>query len=224
LQRGFVEAPVIIQDEMEKDVGGGVCQVATTLHAAAVHGLLEIVRRRSHSRPSGYAPLGLDATVIDREVDLRIKNPYETPLMIHAFLPSRYAIRVELLGLDPPARVEHRYAVIETQDFHRRVYTKTELGPDTVKLKQKGILGYDIVSVVDISYPDGRTDRKRYKSKYWPVPEVFWVGPHVDPSALPPLPERATHVVIDGKGKHPDGQDPAETGAPYLDGDLRPTG
>lgn len=223
LERGFVEAPVIVEDEMEKDVGGGVCQVATTLHAAAVHGLLEIVRRRSHSRPSGYAPLGLDATVIDREVDLRIKNPFDVPLMVHAYLPSRYVIRVELLGLDPPAKVEHRYAVIETQEFHRRIYTKPELAPNTIKQKQKGILGYDIVSVLDISYPDGRTDRRRYKSKYWPVPEVFWVGPGVDLSELPPLPEQATHVVVDRKAQP---QDPAGIAgpAPYLDGDLRPSG
>ncbi|HEY2409362.1 MAG TPA: VanW family protein, partial [Polyangiaceae bacterium] len=76
--RGFVEAPVIVLDELEPGVGGGVCQVASTLHAAAVLGDLEVVQRRSHSRPSGYTPLGLDATVVDGELDLKFKNPYDT--------------------------------------------------------------------------------------------------------------------------------------------------
>jgi vancomycin resistance protein YoaR len=70
-ERGFRNAPVIVQDELEEGLGGGVCQVASTLFAAAMLGGLEIVTRRSHSRPSGYAPLGLDAVVIYPEVELR---------------------------------------------------------------------------------------------------------------------------------------------------------
>ncbi|HYP90083.1 MAG TPA: VanW family protein, partial [Polyangiaceae bacterium] len=53
VERGFVDAPVIVADEVEPGVGGGVCQVATTLFAAGVLGGLDVVQRRSHSRPSG---------------------------------------------------------------------------------------------------------------------------------------------------------------------------
>lgn len=192
--RGFVWAPVIVNDEMEPGVGGGVCQVATTLHAAAVYGLLDVEQRRSHSRPSGYAPLGLDATVIYGKVDLKLKNPYDTALIVHAYLPSRTTLRVELLGREPPGLVEHVYAVTEKHDFTRRVASKSFLAPGAQERKQKGTPGYDVVSVVRVRYPDGTEKRRSYRSKYYPVPEVYWVSEGSDLSELPELPEGATHT------------------------------
>jgi vancomycin resistance protein YoaR len=193
-KRGFVDAPVIVEDVMEPGIGGGVCQVATTVFAAAVYGNLEIVKRRSHSRPSGYAPLGLDATVIDHEVDLRIKNPYPVPILIHAFLPTETSIKVELLGHTLPVKVEHQYGVTERHDFVRRVKFTDEV--QQPKRKQKGNYGYDVVSVVKIAAADGKTTRKSYSSTYYPVPEVYWVPPSFDLAQLPPLPEGASDTVI----------------------------
>jgi vancomycin resistance protein YoaR len=198
IERGFTWAPVIVEDELESGVGGGVCQVASTLHAASVHGALEVVERRSHSRPSGYVPLGLDATVIDGEVDLKLKNPYDLPVIIHAFLPTPTRLRVELLGQNPPGKVEHLYAVTRTHEFYRRVTTKPWFEASKEVRRQKGRKGFDVVSVVRITYPDGRTAQRQYSSKYYPVPEVFWVGPGHPIHELPELPEGATYVEVDG--------------------------
>lgn len=198
-ERGFVDAPVIVNDEMEKDVGGGVCQVASTLHAAAVFGNMEIVLRRSHSRPSGYAPLGLDATVIDGIQDFRFRNPYDTPILIHAYLPSRYVIRVELLGRDPTVQVEHKYTVTSTTPYSRRIWRRPDLGPGTFELKQEGSPGYEVTSWLTIRGPNGEVSRRSYPSRYYPVPEVFWVSPDFDLSKLPPLPKGVTEVVVDGE-------------------------
>lgn len=198
-ERGFVDAPVIVNDEMEKDVGGGVCQVSSTLHAAAVFGNLEIVRRRSHSRPSGYAPLGLDATVIDGIQDFRFRNPYDTPILIHAYLPSKYVIRVELLGRDPAVEVEHKYTVASTTPYSRRIWRRPELGPGSSERKQKGSVGYEVTSWLSIRGQNGEVERRSYPSRYYPVPEVFWVSPDFDLSQLPPLPKGVTEVVVDGE-------------------------
>lgn len=197
--RGFVDAPVILNDELELDVGGGVCQVATTLHAAAVYGNLEIVRRRSHSRPSGYAPLGLDATVIDGKVDLRVRNPFDEPLLVHVNFPSTYVIRVELLGRDPDVQVEHAYAVTQVEPFARRVWRREEAPLGGFELKQKGSQGMDVVSVVKVKHEDGTVDRKTYRSKYYPVPEVFWIGDGASPRALPQMSKETVGLVIDGE-------------------------
>jgi len=191
--RGFVDAPVIVADEVEPGVGGGVCQVATTLFAAGVLGGLDVVKRRSHSRPSGYAPLGLDATVIDGEVDLQLRNPYPVPIIVHAFLPVPTRIRVEMLGTTAPGKVEHTYAVTKSEDFFRRIARHDELRPDQVKRQQKGIPGYDVVSTVRTRYVDGSERVRHYRSTYYPVPEIYWVGRDVDTETLPALPERATH-------------------------------
>lgn len=196
--RGFVDAPVIINDELETDVGGGVCQVATTLHAAAVFGNLEIVTRRSHSRPSGYAPLGLDATVIDGKVDLQIRNPFDEPVLVHVSFPDVYRIRVEILGRNPEVKVDHAFTVTHREPFARRVWHREEIPLGGFEMKQKGSEGMDVVSVLRIQHKDGKQDRRSYHSKYYPVPEVFWLGEGATPAALPKMPEGATALVIDG--------------------------
>lgn len=190
-ERGFVDAPVIVNDVMESGMGGGVCQVATALHAAAVFGGLNIVERRSHSRPTGYAPLGLDAVVLDDVQDLRLRNPYETPIYVRAYLPSRYVLRVELLGVERPGTVKHDFWVAKRYDYTRRVVVKAELPSGTFKQVQKGGYGYDTVSTITHVKPDGQREAYRYKSKYYPVPEVLWVGPGTNPKSLPPLPDGA---------------------------------
>ncbi|MDF3071604.1 MAG: vanW [Polyangiaceae bacterium] len=199
LERGFVDAPVIVADELEPGVGGGVCQVATTLFAAAVLGGLDVVKRRSHSRPSGYAPLGLDATVIDGEVDLQLRNPYPVPVIVHASLPVPTRVRVEMLGKSSPGKVQHTYSVRKSEDFFRRVDRRPELLPDQVKRHQKGIPGYDVLSTVRTRFVDGSERVRHYSSTYYPVPEIYWVGSAVDPETLPALPDRATHMEVQGE-------------------------
>jgi vancomycin resistance protein YoaR len=206
--RGFVDAPVIVADELEPGVGGGVCQVASTLFAASVLGGLDVVQRRSHSRPSGYTPLGLDAAVLDGEVDLQLRNPYPVAIIVHAYLPTPTTIRVEMLGVSAPGKIEHTYAVRKSEDFYRRVAKRPELRADQVKRHQKGIPGYDVVSTVRTRYVDGTERVRRYASTYYPVPEVYWVGSDVDPESLPPLPERATHTELQG-------EEPATTAASF---------
>jgi vancomycin resistance protein YoaR len=199
LEFGFTWAPEIIDDELQPGVGGGTCQVASTLHGAAVLGALDVVQRRSHSRPSSYTKLGLDATVIYGEVDLKIRNPYDSPLIIHAYTPTDRSLRVELLGREPPGKIEYSYGVSKRYDFYRRVTTKPFLEPGRRIKKQKGIFGYDVVSIIKVVHPDGTSLVKFYRSEYRPTPEVFWVGPGFDVATLPELPEGATRVEVDGK-------------------------
>ena len=196
--RGYLEAPVIVDDEIEPGVGGGVCQVATTLHAAAVLGGLEVIERRSHSRPSGYAPLGLDATVIDGSVDLKLRNPYSVPISVATSFPERFRIRVELLGLSLSERIEHQFAVGKRHDFYRRVVTRPELANGSYQRKQKGSFGFDVQSVVTSTRDGVVQRRRRYRSRYWPVPEVYWVGPDTELSILPELPDGVSGVQRDG--------------------------
>jgi vancomycin resistance protein YoaR len=196
LERGFTWAPEIYDDELTPGIGGGVCQVASTMHAVALYGGLEIVRRRSHSRPSSYIKMGLDATVIFGEVDLKIRNPYPRAVLVHAFVPSSGLLRIELLGVPPPRQVDFRSGVVERHDFYRRVRTKSEMA-DRSKRKQRGNFGYDVVSTLRVERHDGSVYTRNYRSEYRPTPEVYWVGPDVDPSSLPELPEGAAGVQLD---------------------------
>ncbi|MBN2196287.1 MAG: VanW family protein [Polyangiaceae bacterium] len=199
LERGFTWAPEIYDDELIPGVGGGTCQVASTLHAVAVMGGLEIVRRRNHSRPSSYVPLGLDATVIDGDVDLVIRNPYPVPLVLHAVVPERGRLRIEILGTELEGEVKYTYAVLERYPFYRRVTTRPELDSGTVKRRQKGGFGYDVRSTIRIRSRGGEETVRHYRSEYRPTPEVYWVGVGGEASSLPALPAGADRVVVDGQ-------------------------
>jgi vancomycin resistance protein YoaR len=192
--RGFALAPEIQGDEMQLGYGGGTCQASTTLYVAAVFGALDILERTAHSRPSHYAQMGLDATVSYPLTDLKIRNALPFPILIHAFLPTPTSVRVELLGGDPVAKVEYVYAVNSTEDFFRRVEVRRDLGSGQRVLHQKGIMGFDVTSVVRLRYYDGRQDERHYFSGYRPAPEIYWIAPGYDVASLPPLPEHANGV------------------------------
>jgi hypothetical protein len=140
--------------------------------------------------------MGLDATVIYGEVDLKIRNPYPNPVILHAFLPTPNRLRIELLGQAPAGKVEYTYWVEDKQEFYRRVTTQPWLGSRSIR-RQKGSRGYHVRSLVRVLGPDGSSESRAYKSEYRPTPEVYWVGPEHDAATLPELPEGAATVEYD---------------------------
>lgn len=81
---GFKEALEIVNGEFVPGVGGGVCQLSSTLYNAALLANLEIVERYNHSKPLSYVPLGRDATVAFGSLDFRFANNTAKPIMIMA--------------------------------------------------------------------------------------------------------------------------------------------
>lgn len=73
-ERGYKNAGVIVNGEFDRGMGGGMCQVSTTLYNAVVRADLEIVERYNHSRPISYVPLGTDAAVAQGYKDFQFKN------------------------------------------------------------------------------------------------------------------------------------------------------
>jgi vancomycin resistance protein YoaR len=204
LDRGFQYAPEIVGDELTVGVGGGTCQVSSTLHGAAVYGGLEVVDRKSHSRPSDYTKLGLDATVAYPRVDLKIRNPHDFTIAVHAHVPEPGLLRVELLGGDVIDTVEYKYGVARIEQYVRRITVRRFLKEGRVVKRQKGTRGMDVFSWVTVRFKDGRENKLSYFSGYRPTPEVFWVAPDYDPGELPDLPKWAKGV----EGRlHSDGSD-----------------
>ncbi len=83
-ERGFLPAKIIEKGEFVEGVGGGVCQVSTTLYNAALLSGLKIVEYHPHSLAVSYVPPSRDAMVSGTYFDLKISNPYNTPVYIRA--------------------------------------------------------------------------------------------------------------------------------------------
>lgn len=83
-EQGFLDAVIIENGKYTDGLGGGVCQVSTTLYGAILRTELEVTARRPHSLVSGYVDPGQDAMVSWGLSDLAFYNPYDTPVLLHA--------------------------------------------------------------------------------------------------------------------------------------------
>ncbi len=95
-ERGYATAPVILREVRQLQLGGGICQVASTVFAAALLAGLTVTERSRHSSPVDYIALGEDATIAWGFKDLKIRNDLEEPVRL----------RVGIVGSTLAARFE----------------------------------------------------------------------------------------------------------------------
>lgn len=82
--KGYRSAPIIVRGELAEGIGGGICQVSSTLFNAVDQAGLQIVSRYSHSRHVPYVLPGRDATVSWNGPDFAFRNSYNEPVIIRA--------------------------------------------------------------------------------------------------------------------------------------------
>ncbi|WP_210366512.1 VanW family protein [Bacillus sp. REN3] len=104
--KGYKPAPVIVRGELSEGIGGGICQVSSTLFNAADRSGMKIVERYSHSKQVPYVPPGRDATVSWQGPDFSFKNIYNQPILIRA--KSFHGQMVVLLYSSEDINVEKR--------------------------------------------------------------------------------------------------------------------
>lgn len=84
LENGYKEAPVIIKNELVEGIGGGICQVSSTLYNAVLLAGLDVTERTHHSMPLTYISPGRDATINEDSIDFRFVNNLDYPVCIQA--------------------------------------------------------------------------------------------------------------------------------------------
>lgn len=77
-ENGYVVAPLI----KGYGIGGGICQVSSTLYAAMCQALMPVIERYPHSKPIAYLPVGLDATISEGYMDLKFANNFDKPIQL----------------------------------------------------------------------------------------------------------------------------------------------
>ena len=130
---GFYTAQEYVDGKTVEGIGGGTCQVSTTLYSAVLYADMTITARENHMMTIGYAPLGQDATVAYGSVDFKFKNSSDYPVKISA-VTNGSAITVSIIGTAwEPARevkLSHSTAMSGKNTVVtsvRRVYSNGEL-------------------------------------------------------------------------------------------------
>ncbi len=188
-ERGFRNAPVIANGRIRQGLGGGVCQVSTTLHLASLSAGLEIVEHRTHSRTSSYAAAGLDATVAWGTIDYKIRNPYDFPVTVRSFATGEGVMRVELEGVDLP-ELEVATQKLRDLPIRDRVVVDESLAPGERVVDSQGRAG----SVIRITRTAEDGTREVFRRRYRSAPRIIRVGaaPTVEaPSVEAPSAEAA---------------------------------
>ncbi len=96
-ENGFYTAKEYVDGQSVDGIGGGTCQVSSTLYSAVLYADMNIVERLNHMMTVGYIPLGQDATVADGGVDFKFRNNSDYPVKVSAYT-SGATITVSIIG------------------------------------------------------------------------------------------------------------------------------
>jgi vancomycin resistance protein YoaR len=184
--RGYRVAPVLVNGELVPGIGGGICQVSSTLFNAALLADLRIVKRTNHSRPVTYVPLGRDATVVDNAIDFQFMNDTNQPLYILSEIgDNSYTVR--LLGYGQPASDQNKKIVkitskmVEELPFGELVEIDPTMPPGERQVEKNGAPGYRMelwrqVTVNNVIVKNELLGRFQYR----PVARRIKVGPEIE--------------------------------------------
>lgn len=190
-EAGYKNAPVIVNNELVDGLGGGVCQVSTTLYNAILLANLEVVERSNHSLPVSYVPIGRDATVVYDALDFKFRNNTESYLYIKSFIHSGQ-LSLKIYGNTAYKR-DVAVNTWVTKEIDPKVVYETD--PNLPKgeqvVKQEGAKGF-IASAERVVSFNGVVEKKEKlsSSDYSPINKVIAVGAmeQVLPKIVPSTP------------------------------------
>lgn len=195
---GYRDAPVIVNGKIVPGIGGGICQVSTTLYNAVLRAGLEVVERRNHSLPVSYIPLGQDATFANGYINFKFRNSTGSYLLIHTETDDRHIV-VKLFG-NAPANITYdiESKVVETLPPPEKYVKNPALPVGRKQVLVKGKPGY-VVETYRITKNNGAVVAQSRISRdtYSPQPTIIATNTKSagqDPKAGPPAPP----IVEDG--------------------------
>ncbi len=209
IANGFKMAPVYANGKTEQGVGGGICQVSSTLYSAVLYADLQVDERRNHSMTVAYLPKGQDATVSYGAIDFKFSNNTEYPVKIVSKAGGG-AVEVSLVGTAPEKekKVTITNSVISSTAPTVKETPNPELKPDEKKVISTGKTGY-VVDTYKTVYVDGVkiSSKKITRSSYRMVPTEVEVGVSseaTDGPVVSPEPSESTEPTDTNEPMNPE--------------------
>ncbi|MCI5970489.1 MAG: VanW family protein [Oscillospiraceae bacterium] len=176
-QTGFKTAKVYQGGEIVDGIGGGICQVSTTLYNAVLYADLSIDYRTNHSMPVSYAPAGRDATVSYGSIDFKFSNNQGYPIKLSCSASGGKLI-CSVYGIN----LKHKKVEITTQTISTTPFSVKEVEDNTLpegtrKVKQAGSAG-SVVDTFKTVYINGESQgtKKISRSNYSAITQIELVG------------------------------------------------
>ena len=173
-ERGYKIAKVYEEGQVVDGLGGGICQVSSTLYNAVVKAGLEVLERKNHSLPVAYVKLGRDATVSYGTLDFRFRNNLQYPVRIESTVGGG-TLTIKICGIQtsPNRTVDIETETVAVLDYTQKVIVDENLPMGTEEVIQKGKTGYRVKSYRVTKENGVEVDRKQISiDTYSPVAEI----------------------------------------------------
>lgn len=184
-EKGYLPASIYTSGTVAEEVGGGICQVASTLYLAALESDFEIVQRSAHQFTVSYMPLGMDASIYWGSQDLKFRNTSGYPVRIYAATDG-YTVDVSVVGTKTDdTYVEMEYEIISTYEPEEREQIDWQQESGYSEVVNTAITGYYVQSYRCHYAADGTllSRVKETVSNYNKRDKLTMVGP---PETEPP--------------------------------------
>lgn len=147
-ERGYKVATAYNAGEITEELGGGICQVSTTLFNAVVKSDLTVTERHNHSLPVSYVDKGKDAAVSWGAQDLQFINDSDEPVYIVAYLDGDKRVRIGLFGrlIENGEYITVESKITYSKDFETQYQYNAFLLPGDVVEVQTGRNTYEAVA------------------------------------------------------------------------------
>ncbi len=181
---GYLPELVIKGNEIKPEVGGGLCQIGTTLFRMAMNAGMQITQRRNHSLVVSYyndlnnGLPGTDATIYDPAPDFRFKNDTENYVLIQTYMDeTEHRLYFTLWGTDDGRKGYYESPVVTKWiDYGPTQYIETTDLPVGQEKCQHAYRGAEASFKYIREMPDGEEEEKVFDSYYRPLPEICLVG------------------------------------------------
>lgn len=179
--RGYRDALIINNGLFEPGLGGGICQVSSTIYNAALLAGMDITERHNHALAVTYVPLSRDATITYGIQDFRFKNNTTYPIYIRS-VAGGGGLTVNIYGhLDFKQDISLSHVVDQVFNFEEFTEMRDDLAPGMEKIERKGQTGYRSRAFRNYLDKNGRvTKTEQLSSDYYkPVNKIIFIGPTV---------------------------------------------
>ncbi len=189
--RGFGAAPAYVNGETVDTVGGGICQVSSTIYYAALLSNLEIVERYAHRYAPSYITWGMDATVSWGGPEFRFKNDTGYPVRLDVtYENSRITVNIVGTKLDD-TYVKMTYDVLGNTPYETEYVETEDLDWGAKQQKQSPYTGHQVVSYRNVYDGSGKliSQELEAKSNYKSRNEIILVGTRGKPAMGTTIPD-----------------------------------
>ncbi|RJX36969.1 hypothetical protein D3P09_26055 [Paenibacillus pinisoli] len=196
----YREAPVILNGKFVPGIGGGICQVSSTLYQAVLRAGLGIEERRNHSLPVAYLPLGHDATYATDAIDFKFRNTTGKSLIIRTSVENK-KLTIKLFGTMPGNEsYEIESVTLDTIQPKTQQSVNPALPVGKTVVVDKGKPGY-VVETYRTHLRDGKVVSRERVSKdtYRAQPTLIETGPaSLNATPSPQATPSPSDVIEDG--------------------------